>query len=85
MGRPEDIRFPVVCHYKIIAEDVPGLQKVVEGIFAEVNIVVSLKRSGRSDRGKYVTYSADVTMHSLELMRHVDRSIRAVKGVKLVL
>ena len=83
--KPESIRFPVLCHYKIIAEDIPGLQVEIDKVFAGMNIRVSFTRSGRSDRGKYVTYSADVMMHSLELMRFVDRALRAIKGVKLVL
>ncbi len=82
---PEDIRFPVNCHYKIIAEDVPGLAAEIEKIFAEVNIEARFSRTGRSDRGKYVTYSAEITIHSLELMRFIDTAVRKLKGVKVVL
>lgn len=85
LGRPEDIRFPVVCHYKIIAEDRAALKDQIESVFREVNISVTFLRTGRSDRGKYVTYSADVLIHSLSLMRFIDKALRAIKGVRLVL
>ncbi len=81
----ESIRFPVVCHYKIIAEDHEGVQSAIEKVFLEVNIRARFEKGRHSDTGKYVTFNADILIHSLELMRHIDRALRRIEGVKLVL
>ena len=31
---PEDIQFPVVCHYKVIALDRPGMQSDIEKVLS---------------------------------------------------
>lgn len=82
---PESIRFPVLCHYKIISEDHEGVQSSIEKVFLEVNIRVRFEKGHHSDHGKYVTFNADVMIHSLELMRHIDRALRQIEGVKFVL
>ena len=81
----ESIRFPVLCHYKIIAEDHEGVQSSIEKVFLEVNIRVRFERGHHSDRGKYITFNADVLIHSLQLMRHIDAALRKIEGVKFVL
>jgi len=81
----ESIHFPVLCHYKIIAEEHEGVQSAIEKIFLEINIRVRFEKGRHSDSGKYVTFNADIMIHSLELMRHVDRELRKIPGVKLVL
>ena len=82
---PEDIQFPVLCHYKIIAEEHEGVQSAIEKVFFEVNLRVRFIQGRHSDGGKYVTFNADVMIHSLELMRHIDRALRKIEGVKFVL
>lgn len=83
--KPEDIQFPVLCHYKIIAEEHEGVQTAIEKVFLEVNIRVRFEKGRHSDGGKYVTFNADVLIHSLELMQHIDRALRRIQGVKFVL
>ena len=81
----ENIRFPVICHYKIISEDHEGVQSSIEKVFLDVNIRVRFEKGRHSDGGKYVTFNADVMIHSLELMRLIDRALRRIEGVKFVL
>ena len=81
----ENIQFPVVCHYKIISEDRQGVQSSIEKVFLEVNIRVRFEKGHHSDHGKYVTFNADILIHSLELMRHIDGELRKIEGVKFVL
>ncbi len=81
----ENIRFPVVCHYKIISEDHEGVQSSIEKVFLDVNIRVRFEKGRHSDHGKYVTFNADVMIHSLELMRLIDGALRRIEGVKFVL
>lgn len=81
----ENIQFPVLCHYKIITEEHEGIQSAIEKVFLEVNIRVRFEKGRHSDHGKYVTFNADIMIHSLELMRHIDRSLRKIEGVKFVL
>ncbi len=82
---PEDIQFPVLCHYKVISIDRDGMQSDIEKVFLEVNIRVRFQRGHNSENEKYVTYNADVMIHSLELMRYIDRALKAIDGVKIVL
>ena len=81
----ENIQFPVICHFKIIAGDHEGVQSCIEKVFLEVNIRVRFEKGHHSGQGKYVTFNADVMIHSLELMRHIDSQLRKIEGVKFVL
>ena len=81
----ESIRFPVVCHYKIIAEDHEGVQSAIEKVFFEVNIRARFEKGRLSDHGKYATFNADILIHSLALMHHIDHALRKIEGVKIVL
>ena len=81
----EKIQFPVLCHYKIIADDHEGVQSAIEKVFLEVNIRVRFEKGRHSDHGKYVTFNADIVIHSLALMRHIDGALRKIEGVKFVL
>jgi putative lipoic acid-binding regulatory protein len=82
---PEEIKFPVLCYYKVIAVDRPGMQSDIEKVFLEVNIRARFTKGHLSEHEKYVAYNAEVMIHSLELMRYIDRALRAIDGVKLVL
>jgi putative lipoic acid-binding regulatory protein len=82
---PEDIQFPVTCFFKVIAVDRPGMQSDLEKVFLEVNIRVRFEKGHYSANEKYIAYNAEVVIHSLELMRYIDRALRAIDGVKLVL
>ncbi len=81
----DSIRFPVTCHYKIIAEDHEGVQSAIEKVFLEVNIRARFEKGRLSDQGKYATFNADVLIHSLALMHLIDRALRRIEGVKIVL
>ena len=81
----ESIRFPVICHYKIIAEDHEGVQSAIEKVFLEVNIRARFEKGRLSDQGKYATFNASILIHSLELMHHIDRALRKIEGVKVIL
>jgi putative lipoic acid-binding regulatory protein len=61
------------------------VQSAIEEVFLGVNIPVRFLKGRHSDEGKYATFNADVTIHSLELMRIIDRALRKIEGVKLVL
>ncbi len=81
----EDIKFPVMCHYKIIAEDLVGVKEAIEKVFLEVNIEAEVTRGRESEMGKYIAFNADVLIHSLKLMRYIDKGLKGIKGVKVVL
>ncbi len=85
MDASENIKFPVLCHYKIIAKDRPAMLEEIESVFSQVNIVTNVERGNLSEGGHYVTFNASVTIHSLELMRYLDKALRAIDGVKIVL
>lgn len=81
----EKIKFPVDCHYKIIAENIPGIDRQIIETLKNHGVNSPLTKSGHSDQGHYISFSADITMHSLESMRLLDRALRSIPGVKMVL
>lgn len=82
---PEEIRFPVECFFKIIAEDLPGVRAALEKTLRRLEITSELVEGAHSSAGRYVTYELRWVVASLESMREIDRELKAVRGVKMVL
>lgn len=81
----EEIQFPVLCYYKVIAEDLPGMEFIIETTLIENHVKTPAIKGNRSSGGKYVTYNIEVYVNSLETMNKIDAALRAIKGVRMVL
>jgi putative lipoic acid-binding regulatory protein len=81
----EEIQFPVLCYYKVIAEDIAGMEFVIETTLLELHVKTPAVKGNRSSGGKYVTYNIEVFVNSLETMNAIDAALRNIKGVKMVL
>lgn len=81
----EEIKFPVLCYYKVIAEDLPGMEFIIETVLIENHVKAPAVQGNRSANGKYVTYNIEVYAHSKESMNAIDSALRSIKGVRMVL
>jgi putative lipoic acid-binding regulatory protein len=82
-GQP--LRFPVDCHYKIIAEDTEDVRVRIEIVLQELGISARLLQGNHSSQGKYVTFNFDWTLQSKEEMDLIDARLRVIPGVRVVL
>lgn len=81
----EELRFPVECHFKIITDGAEEVRIRLELALTELSITAPLVLGNQSVHGKYVTYNFDWTVHSRDAMTLIDKRLRAVEGVKLIL
>ena len=81
----EQIQFPVICHFKIIADNMPGVKTMLEKKLQDLGVVNPLNEGSHSQGGKYVTYNLEVKVASKEYMTQLDHAIRTTKHVRMVL
>lgn len=81
----EELQFPVKCHYRIIAENVSGIEIEISDALTRLNISEKVKAGNQSKGGKYLTFYIDLHIESREEMDSVDKTLRAIAGVKMVL
>ncbi len=81
----EELKFPVLCYYKVIAEDLPGMEFLIETVLIENHVKSPAIKGNRSAGGKYITYNIEVLVNSLESMNAIDAALRNIMGVKMVL
>lgn len=81
----ESLKFPLKCHYKVIAEDIQGLDFVLETVLLELKVNAPVGKGNKSDGGKYVTYNIEIMVDSMEMMNKIDAALRNVRGVRMVL
>lgn len=79
------LKFPVLCHYKIIVEDAAGIEERLKKVLLEFGIRRPLGLGRRSAKSNYLTYNVEVVVNSQEFMDGLDAALRAVPGVKYVL
>ncbi len=81
----EEINFPVICYYKIIAERSDDIRLRIETKMREAGVMSPVKIAHESARRRYVTFDLEILAHSKEYMNEIDSALRAVPGVKMVL
>ncbi len=80
-----ELQFPVVCHFKVIGEQGRNLQAKLEHALCSIGIEESMEQGRSSKGGRYVTYNLSVMVRDRDSMIHIDRTLRGVEGVKMVL
>ncbi len=80
-----ELKFPVLCHYKIIVEDVVGIEGRLKKVLLDFGIRRELGKGRRSSKSHYLTYNVEVVVNSKEFMEELDTALRAVPGVKFIL
>lgn len=81
----EELIFPTVGHFRIIAENQPGMFFVIETVLLQMGIQDALKKENLSKQGHYQSFSITTLIESREMMNKIDAAMRAIVGVKMVL
>ena len=85
MDSPDEIKFPLICYYKIIAERSDDIQLRIETKLREAGVMNPVRVAHESSRRRYVTFDLEVLVHSKDYMNEIDSTLRSIQGVKMVL
>ena len=81
----EELEYPVLCHYRIIAQNIPKIDSAIEICLHNLGISNTLKKEKESNTGKYFSFSVDIQVESKKMMHRIDAQLCAIEGVKVVL
>jgi len=81
----EKIEFPVEVHFRIVCVSEEQVGRDVRAAAESLGVGDRLKRGNESRGGKYQSYQLSLVVESRERMGEIDRTFRAVDGVKMVL
>jgi putative lipoic acid-binding regulatory protein len=81
----EQLKFPLDCQFRIIAENKDGMHFVIETVLMEHGITSPLEAQNQSSGGKYQSFLVVARMESREQMNRIDAALRTIVGVKMVL
>ncbi len=84
-SKTPELQFPLECHFRIIAEDRDNMHFVIETVLMELGVHDPLEKANASAGGKYVSFAFSTTIASREAMALIDRELRAIEGVRMVL
>lgn len=80
-----ELQFPLDCQFRVIAENRKGMYFVIETVLMQNGVTAPLQKENESAGGKYMSYSVDVCVESLERMNRIDAALRSIEGVKMVM
>ncbi|HTL48818.1 MAG TPA: DUF493 domain-containing protein [Verrucomicrobiae bacterium] len=80
-----ELQFPLNCHFRIVAQNVPGIRESLEAVLRGLDIQSPLQEGQASAKGAYRTFNFDVEIESREAMNRIDSSLRQNPNVKMVL
>ena len=81
----EPAAYPAVHHVGIVVEAAFAAQDALEAVLADVEVVAPLHDGRASRTGRYRTLRVSVRVGSRAELDALDRNLRAVTGVKLLL
>lgn len=85
MSATDELEFPAMCHYRVIAEDREHIHFVIETVLMELGVTAPLEKANTSSGGKYVSFCFSVEVPSREIMNGIDHELRNIEGVRMVL
>ncbi|MBP9865570.1 MAG: DUF493 domain-containing protein [Candidatus Omnitrophica bacterium] len=80
-----ELQFPLDCQFRVIAENRKNMYFVIETVLIQHGVAAPLQREHESAGGKYLSFSVDVRVESLEQMNRIDAALRSIEGVKMVM
>ncbi|MCC5846556.1 MAG: DUF493 domain-containing protein [Verrucomicrobia bacterium] len=80
-----EIEFPVTVHFRIICHAEADVSLRVKEAAQSLRLEEHLQDGNTSGGGRYRSYNLSLEVDSLERMQKIDRTFRAVDGVKMVL
>ena len=81
----EEVQFPVEVHFRIVARAEDLVATRVHAAAEQLGLARHLEPGNTSASGKYHSHRLSLEVDSLERMREIDQTFRAVDGVKMVL
>jgi putative lipoic acid-binding regulatory protein len=80
-----DLEFPVECHFRVVAHNQEGMAFVIETVLMELGVTSPVEPANLSAGGKYASFNISTVVESREQMSRIDRELRAIAGVRMVL
>lgn len=80
-----ELKFPLQCHIRVIAENQEHIQFVIETVLMELGVTSPVERANTSGGGKYISFNISTFVETREAMERIDRELRLIQGVKMVL
>lgn len=81
----EQVEFPVEVHFRIVARAEDPVATRIHAAAEQLGIADHLRPGNLSASGTYHSHQLSLVVHSLERMQEIDRTFRAIDGVKMVL
>ncbi|MEX2607645.1 MAG: DUF493 domain-containing protein [Kiritimatiellia bacterium] len=80
-----EIEFPVEVHIRLVCEAGETVFHRVREAALQLKLEEKLQPANQSSSGNYQSYQLSFTAESLEQLQGIDKTFRAVDGVKMVL
>ena len=82
----QEALFPTTCHFKVITVSLEGIHLLLNKAL-ETNGINNRKfqPSAQSKNGKYMSYEIALELQTHDEMVRLDRDLRGIDGVKMVL
>lgn len=83
--KEDELVFPVLCHFRVIAENLENMHFVIETVMMQLGVRSPVEKANTSGAGKYVSFNISTVVQSREEMNRIDQELRQIQGVKMVL
>lgn len=80
-----NLEYPVLCHYKIIAQDIGEIRETIQKVLREEGVLSELAPGRKSEHQRYITFNVEILVTSKEYMNRIDHVLKNIPGVKIVL
>ncbi|MEM7394551.1 MAG: DUF493 family protein [Verrucomicrobiota bacterium] len=80
-----ELEFPLECHFRIVAENLDNMYFTIETVLLGLGITDPLEPAHVSGKGNYASFAFSTIVPSRLVMEHIDRELRAIVGVKMVM
>ena len=83
--KPVELKFPLECHFRVIAVNEGNIHGAIESVVKNLGIKAPVSKANTSAKGKYGSFNISTTVESRESMNRIDRELRRIQGVRMVM
>ena len=80
-----ELTFPVTCHFRVICENHANMHFVIETVMMQLGVTDPVEQANSSETGKYISFNISTIVESHQRMAKIDKELRLIQGVKMVL
>ena len=85
MKNEQQLQYPVECHMSVIVESGrEGTERALQDALVAFKVTAPLSKGATVSSGRYHAWRVTVKVNSSEELHAVDKILRAVKGVRMV-